>query len=269
MLTARTASMLALAGAVLGLRGPALAFQYCPVSVGAVQALQFSASDPYHRALDRRFGVELLSEEPRTAAVEFSIAANGEIYRTKFDDLSFNGGNEAIAFFSFEHPKAVDYVWVSRVTETHQDIKCPLDPFKASHEYFNDRRLTHADIAARQAANERILAAVKETTASQQPEVVAHIRRDCAEPDQTPTLNHEVPPNGGDLTTLKGPTPVVALVHVSPSGEPLSVELFQSSPFPRLNGAVLESARESTYNPATIDCMPSTGTYLFKALFGT
>ena len=256
-------------GVVAAFRAPAAAFQYCPVSVGAVQALQFSASDPYHRALDRRFGIELLSEQPRTATVELSIAASGDIYRTKFNDLGFTGGDGAIAFFSFDRPKAVDYVWVSRVTETQQDIKCPLDPFKASHEYFNDRRLTKADLAERQASNERILSAVKQTMMSRQPEVVARIRRDCAEPDQTPTLNHEVLPNGGDLTTLKGPTPVVALVHVSPSGEPLGVELFQSSPFPRLNGAVLESARASTYNPATIDCMPSTGTYLFKALFGT
>ncbi len=260
--------LIGLAAAVFALREPVVAFQYCPVSVGAIQALQFSALDAYRRAVDRRFGVELLSEAPRTATVELSIAANGAVYRTRFNDLNFSGGRGTVTFFSFERARGVDYVWVSRVEEAQQDITCPLDPFKASHEYFNDRRLTHADLAARQAANERILAASRDAQMSR-PEVVAQIHRDCAAPDQTPTIKDEVKPDAGDLTTLKGPTPVVALVHVSPSGEPLGVELVQSSPFPRLNGAVLESAKASTYNPATIDCMPSTGTYLFKALFGT
>ncbi|MBV8728068.1 MAG: energy transducer TonB [Candidatus Eremiobacteraeota bacterium] len=260
--------VLACCALAAALRLPAAAFAYCPVSVEAIQGLQYGATDAYHKAVDRRFGVELRSEQPRTAEVELSIAASGEIYRTKFNDLIFKGGDDAIAFFSFDRPKTVDYVWVSRVTQAQDDIKCPLDPFHASHEYFNDRHLTRADLAARQAANERVLLASKEARMSD-PQVVARIRRDCAEPDQTPTLNHEVTPNGGDLRSLKGPTPVVAVVNVSPSGEPLNVELLESSPFPRLNGAVLESARTSTYNPATIDCMPSTGTYLFKALFGT
>ncbi|MBV9402688.1 MAG: TonB family protein [Candidatus Eremiobacteraeota bacterium] len=71
------------------------------------------------------------------------------------------------------------------------------------------------------------------------------------------------------MRALKGPTPVVALVHVSPNGQPLDVQLVQSSAFPQLNNAVLTSAQQSTYNPATIDCMPTTGIYLFKAIFGT
>jgi len=249
-------------------RESAAAFQYCPVSAGAVQALQFGASDAYHRAYDRRFGVELRSEESRTVAVELSIAASDEIYRATFPNLVLAAGGSAAVFFSFDRPKAVDYLWVSKVTEGPSSVECPLDPFRASHAYFNDRRLPRTEFAARLAANERLLAAAK-AASMLRPEASARIRRDCATPEQTPAIKHEVPPDGGNLTLLKGPTPVVALVRVSPAGEPLDAQLVQSSAFPRLNDAVLASAKTSTYYPATIDCMPSTGVYLFKALFGT
>jgi len=268
MLVLRVSAMtLGVAAGVFVLRQPAVGFAYCPVSVDAVQALQFSATEPYRRAFDRRFGVELKSDDLSTASVQLSMVASGAIYRTSISDVTFNGGS-AIAFFSFERPKAVDYVWVSRVTRAQQDVNCPLDAFRASHEYFNDRSLTRGELASRRAANERILAAAKSAQMSQ-PQVVAQIHRDCAEPDQNATLNHEVTPDGGDLRSLKGPTPVVALVHVSPNGQPLDVQLVQSSAFPHLNNAVLTSAQQSTYNPATIDCMPATGIYLFKAIFGT
>lgn len=254
--------------ALAAVRESADAFQYCPVSVGAVQALQFGASDAYRRAYDHRFGVELRSEESRTAAVELSIAASGEIYRVTFPALALAAGGSAAVFFAFDRPKAVDYVWISKVSQGSSSVDCPLDPFRASHEYFNDRRLPRTELAARLAANERLLAAGKDASMLH-PEANARIHRDCATPEQTPTIKHEVPPDGGDLTVLKGPTPVVALVHVSPAGEPLDVQLVQSSAFPRLNAAVLTSAKTSTYYPATIDCMPSMGVYLFKALFGT
>lgn len=254
--------------AALAAREPAHAFQYCPVAVDAVQALQFGASDAYRRAVDRRFGVELQLAQPRTASVELSMAAGGDIYRVTFPGLGFTGSDRAIVFFSFPHPKSVDYLWVSRVAEPQRDRSCPLDPFHASHDYFNDRTLSQADLGTRAAANARILAAARADAVSH-PEFVARIHRDCPTPDQTPTLQHQVLPDGGDLRSLKGPTPVVAVVHVSPTGEPLDAELLQSSSLANLDSAVLASARASTYNPATIDCMPSTGTYLFKALFGT
>ena len=260
-------SLVALAVAVGALRQPSFAYSYCPVSVGAVQALQFSAADAYRRAVDRRFGVELKSEQLRAATVELSMAANGAIYRTHFNNLAFNGG-VAVGLFSFDGASAVDYVWVSRVNDGQHEVSCPLDPFRTSHEYFNDRHLTRTELASRQADNERIIAASRQAPTSR-PEIVAQIRRDCAEPDQTPTINHEVPPDAGDLRALKGPTPVVVLVHVGPNGEPLDTQLVQSSAFPRLNDAVLASAQQSTYNPATIDCMPTTGIYLFKTIFGT
>jgi len=261
-------ALLGAVASIVALCGSAAAFQYCPVSVGAIQPLQFAASDAYRRALDRRFGVELQSEERQPVSVELSIAANDAIYRVTFNDLAFSDGDAPAVFFAFDRPKAVDYLWVSRVIAAQSTLECPLDPFRASHEYFNDRKLAAAELTARLAANERLLKAAKAAPISH-PQFSEPIHRDCPEPEQAPTLKHEVAPDGGDLSGLKGPTAIVALVHVSPGGEPLDVQMFQGSTFSRLNAAVLASAKASTYYPATIDCMPSTGIYLFKAIFGT
>ena len=256
---------------------PASAFHFCAISINVLQARQFRADEPYRKATDTTFGVELQADEALSAEAVMSIVAGGQLYHVPLGKISFledsahlaeRGYVAAPIVFSFARPTTVDYAWISSVNAYDSQTTCPLDPFHASHEYFNDPTLASGDRQRRIAANTRVLAALR-TSRELHPIADAHLSHDCANPDQHPSLLRGIAPRPGNLAALKGPTAVSALVFLSPMGDPLDVQLVESSSFPDLNAAVLNSARASTYNPAVIDCMPSAGVFLFRAVFQT
>ncbi len=258
-------------------RDRATAFEFCPVSVSASQALEYGPDEPYRKAIDIGFGIELQTDAPTVAGGELTLAAGGQLYRVPFSNLHFVRDADRLAargfiaaplVVAFDRRTDFDYAWVTHVDVAGNSVACPLQPFKATHEFFNQRTLSTSERAQRVATNARIALAAR-VTSPIRPVPTARVRRTCAAPEQAPALLHSMPPRGVDLSALRGPTAVSALVYLSPEGLPLDIQLVDSSKLPALDRAVVAAAQNSIYAPARIDCMPSTGVYLFRALFQT
>ncbi|GAC1504859.1 MAG: hypothetical protein NVS1B14_10550 [Vulcanimicrobiaceae bacterium] len=281
MNTSGLVRVLVLAGALLSsamyaTREAAAAFEFCPVSISAIHALQYAPDEAYRKAIDTRFGIELQTDAPAVAGGELALAAGGQLYRVRFSNLHFARDTEQVAargfiaaplVVAFDRRTDLDYAWVTHVEMAGTSVACPLQPFKATHEFFNQRTLSAPERARRIATNARIALAARGSSAAR-PVSTERLQRACATPDQSPALLHSTPPRV-DLSTLRGPTAVSALVYISPAGLPLDVQLVGSSNLPALDRAVVNAAQNSLYAPARIDCMPSAGVYLFRALFQT
>lgn len=68
-----------------------------------------------------------------------------------------------------------------------------------------------------------------------------------------------------DADNAEGTT--LVLVELSRAGDVLAVSVFRSSGSRVLDRAALNAAKQSTYAPKMINCIPAAGRYLFRADF--
>jgi beta-lactamase regulating signal transducer with metallopeptidase domain len=89
----------------------------------------------------------------------------------------------------------------------------------------------------------------------------------CKNPNAEPQALNAVAP---DLPKSEWPTrkvETVVVVKVAADGKPGAVRVYQSSGNAKIDQAVVTAAQHSTYTPRLVNCVPTDGTYLFKAEF--
>ena len=90
----------------------------------------------------------------------------------------------------------------------------------------------------------------------------------CANPNvgATPTnkVQGEYPASTRDLGS--GPATVVVEVTVGPAGNLLGTRVVKSSGNSLIDYAAVRAARESSYSPKIVNCQPTQGNYLFRAI---
>lgn len=88
----------------------------------------------------------------------------------------------------------------------------------------------------------------------------------CKNPNAEPqALNPAMPvlPKSG----VPRKVTAIMTVTVAASGKPTSVLIYRSSGYPDLDRAAALAAEHSTYSPKLVNCVPTEGTYLFRADF--
>lgn len=89
----------------------------------------------------------------------------------------------------------------------------------------------------------------------------------CKNPNTEPqALNPAMP----DLPKSEVPprkVSAVVTVTVAADGKPSSVLIYHSTGYPNVDRAVAAAAMHSTYSPKLVNCVPTEGTYLFRADF--
>jgi TonB family protein len=87
----------------------------------------------------------------------------------------------------------------------------------------------------------------------------------CDEPNQGATVVTATEPkfSKAQLKQSHANRTALVLVRVAPSGSVQTVSIQQSSGDATVDKAAMEAARTSTYSPATHDCAPVAGKYLF------
>jgi protein TonB len=91
----------------------------------------------------------------------------------------------------------------------------------------------------------------------------------CANPNQEATVTNPMSPDYPDSARDLGLGPVIVLVEVTigPSGALVDATVSQKSGNMAIDQAALRAARQSQYSPKLVNCVPTTGSYIFKADF--
>lgn len=85
----------------------------------------------------------------------------------------------------------------------------------------------------------------------------------CAHPNVDASVKNAVAPNLPNDPKLEAVVDVA--VTVGPSGKVLSTKVTHSSGNAKIDNAVVRAARESTYSPKIVNCVPVQGGYTFHA----
>ncbi|HYL26602.1 MAG TPA: M56 family metallopeptidase [Candidatus Nitrosotalea sp.] len=87
----------------------------------------------------------------------------------------------------------------------------------------------------------------------------------CSNPNSEASVRNAAapqPPHG-----VKAAGSVEVTVTISPSGKVSATKVLRSSGNAALDQAVINAAKQSTYSPKIVNCMPVEGTYIFRADF--
>lgn len=89
----------------------------------------------------------------------------------------------------------------------------------------------------------------------------------CKNPNAGPTASNAVAPNLPKSQWPQENVSAIVLVTVSASGKATAARVSRSSGYANVDRAVLTAAEKSAYSPKLVNCIPSAGSYLFKAQF--
>ncbi len=91
----------------------------------------------------------------------------------------------------------------------------------------------------------------------------------CAEPNREVAVDHatmaDYPASAKSLNL--GPVTVLIDVTVGASGAVQNIVLYKSSGNDAIDRSAMVASRESTYKPKIVNCVPTTGDYIFRAEF--
>lgn len=88
----------------------------------------------------------------------------------------------------------------------------------------------------------------------------------CSQPDvPARTIDAVSPSTPDDAAGVEGTAEVA--VTLDATGRVVSARIYRSTNDLRLDRAAINAARQSTYAPALVDCLPSGGEYLFRVDF--
>jgi TonB family protein len=96
------------------------------------------------------------------------------------------------------------------------------------------------------------------------------VRRACApNPNVEATVADAVKPEYPESARNRGfgRSTVEVEVSVGPVGSVLGTRVTKSSGNSLIDDATVRAARESTYSPKLVNCQPTQGSYLFRAVF--
>lgn len=89
----------------------------------------------------------------------------------------------------------------------------------------------------------------------------------CKNPNAEPQALNAVAPNLPKSEEPPRKVTAIVTVTVAASGKATRVLIYRSSGYPNVDRAVAIAAEHSTYSPKLVNCVPTEGTYLFRADF--
>lgn len=89
----------------------------------------------------------------------------------------------------------------------------------------------------------------------------------CKNPNAEPQALNPAMPNLPKSEVPPRKVTAIMSVTVAASGKPTSVLIYRSSGYPNVDRAAALAAEHSTYSPKLVNCVPTEGSYLFRADF--
>jgi hypothetical protein len=262
----------ALLGALLFLcyGAHARASVFCPADVAFMTPWNFSTDSPSKTDDAMHYFFSLTGDEPVTVSGHMIVVSDTKAYTVPFDNVQMvrslsdpKDFESDAAFIALPQNDTIRYAWVDDITDSsgkHSD--CPTFPYRLEALTAGERaRLTpdqpHA-LSGPYAEN-----ALKAQFKMDLPPL------NCPKPyDEVAPLDSISQTEGFyDPSVVRNPH-LAGRVDVDSAGNPLNVEILQSSGAIALDAYVREWYGSHKYKPAKFRCIPVVSTYYFDVTYG-